>query len=56
MDFFMKWILPVLLIFFMFTSYFTQDKLFMLIMALGNMVAFWLFGAIYVIDKVGRRG
>ncbi|AIW03535.1 hypothetical protein CPT_Moonbeam137 [Bacillus phage Moonbeam] len=51
MGFCIKFILPLLLIFFMIESYFTGDPVFMLIMALGSMPSFWMIGRIYEAER-----
>ncbi|AMB18719.1 hypothetical protein BH780_gp136 [Bacillus phage Eldridge] len=47
MSIYINFVVPAILTFLMVTSYFTQDKLFMLILALGNMAIFWMIGRTY---------
>lgn len=47
MGFFIKYILPWIMLFLMVCSYFTETKLFMLILALGGMASFWMIGRIH---------
>lgn len=47
MGLYIKYMLPVILGFFMLASYFKEDRVFMLIMALGNMAIFWMIGRVH---------
>jgi len=48
---FIKYVLPWVLMFLMTCSYFTETKLFMLILALGGMAIFWWIGRIYESER-----